>query len=587
MVKPHRGGIHHLLRYVQPYWRQELVGITALVIVNFLGVGIPLLLRRAINQLETHLEWAALWRYGLAIIGLASLMWAIRMVSRLVLFGVGRQVEFDLKQKLFEHFLRLDQHYFSQHPPGELISRATSDVDNVRRLVGFSVLSLVNTVLAYGLTLPVMLSISVSLTLAALAVYPLLFLMVYAFGDTLRLQQARVQERLAELSDLIQEDMSGMALIKIYAQEAAEQQGFAQLNQELRQDNLALARTRSWLFPLFGGIASVSLLVLLWLGSQAMEAQTLTLGGFVALLLYVERLIFPTALLGFTITALQRGQVSIGRVESLLREVPLIQDSANPIALPQVRGQLTVRHLSYTYPGQSVPALQEVSFSVQPGETLVVVGPVGAGKSTLMQALCRLLPIAAGQVFLDGQDITQIALADLRRALAYVPQESFLFSTTLADNIRYGDPEADMGRVEGAAVQAQIHGEILTFPQQYETLVGERGITLSGGQRQRTALARGLLVQAPILLLDDALASVDGQTAQGVIHSLAALDNTVILVTHHLGVAALADRVLVLSQGRVVQSGTHQELVQQPGLYQELWQTYRLEQELTRYAASP
>ncbi|MEN9232463.1 MAG: ABC transporter ATP-binding protein [Gloeomargarita sp. DG02_4_bins_56] len=581
MIKPHRGGIQHLLRYVQPYWRQELVGITALVIVNFLGVGIPLLLRRAINQLETALEGGALWRYGLAIIGLASLMWAIRMVSRLVLFGVGRQVEFDLKQKLFEHFLRLDQHYFSQHPPGELISRATSDVDNVRRLVGFSVLSLVNTVLAYGLTLPVMLSISVSLTLAALAVYPFLFLMVYAFGDTLRLQQARVQERLAELSDLIQEDMSGMALIKIYAQEAVEQQGFAQLNQELRQDNLALARTRSLLFPLFGGIASVSLLVLLWLGSQAMEAQTLTLGGFVALLLYVERLVFPTALLGFTITALQRGQVSIARVESLLQEVPLIQDSPNAVSLPQVRGQLTVQHLSYTYPGQSQPALRDVSFTVQPGETLVVVGPVGAGKSTLMQALCRLLPIAAGQVFLDGQDITQIALADLRRALAYVPQESFLFSTTLADNIRYGDPEADMGRVEGAAVQAQIHGEILTFPQQYETLVGERGITLSGGQRQRTALARGLLVQAPILLLDDALASVDSQTAQGIIQSLAALDNTVILVTHQLGVAALADRVLVLSQGRVVQSGTHLELVQQPGLYQELWQTYQLEQQFT------
>jgi len=319
MAKPHRGQLRKLLSYVRPYWRAELVGIGALVVVNLLGVGIPLVLRRAINQLETNLEPRAILGYGLGIIGLASLMWLIRMVSRLVLFGVGRQVEFDLKQKLFEHFLRLDQHYFSQHPPGELISRATSDVDNVRRLVGFSVLSLVNTVLAYGLTLPVMLGISVPLTLAALAVYPFLFLLVYAFGDTLRAQQAQVQERLAELSDLIQEDMSGMALIKIYAQEAVEQRGFAQLNRELLQDNLALARTRSFLFPLFGGIASLSFLVLLWLGSQAMEAQTLTLGGFVALLLYVERLVFPTALLGFTITALQRGQVSI----ELLHQFPM------------------------------------------------------------------------------------------------------------------------------------------------------------------------------------------------------------------------------------------------------------------------
>jgi ATP-binding cassette subfamily B protein len=577
MAQPRSGHLRKLLSYVRPYWRAELVGIGALVVVNLLGVGIPLVLRRAINQLETNLEPRAILGYGLGIIGLASLMWLIRMVSRLVLFGVGRQVEFDLKQKLFEHFLRLDQHYFSQHPPGELISRATSDVDNVRRLVGFSVLSLVNTVLAYGLTLPVMLGISVPLTLAALAVYPFLFLLVYAFGDTLRAQQAQVQERLAELSDLIQEDMSGMALIKIYAQEAVEQRGFAQLNRELLQDNLALARTRSFLFPLFGGIASLSFLVLLWLGSQAMEAQTLTLGGFVALLLYVERLVFPTALLGFTITALQRGQVSIERVEALLREVPQIQNAPTAQRLPSVRGELTVRHLTYTYPGQTQPALREVSFSLSPGETLVVVGPVGAGKSTLIQALCRLLPIAPGQVFLDGYDITQLDLSDLRRGIAYVPQESFLFSAPLADNIRYGEPEADMGRVEGAAVQAQIHGEILTFPAQYETLVGERGITLSGGQRQRTALARGLLVSAPVLLLDDALASVDSQTAQGIIQSITALDRTIILATHHLGIAPLADRVLVLAQGQVVQQGTHRELVQQPGWYQELWQTYQLE----------
>jgi ATP-binding cassette subfamily B multidrug efflux pump len=577
MAQPRSGHLRKLLSYVRPYWRAELVGIGALVVVNLLGVGIPLVLRRAINQLETNLEPRAILGYGLGIIGLASLMWLIRMVSRLVLFGVGRQVEFDLKQKLFEHFLRLDQHYFSQHPPGELISRATSDVDNVRRLVGFSVLSLVNTVLAYGLTLPVMLGISVPLTLAALAVYPFLFLLVYAFGDTLRAQQAQVQERLAELSDLIQEDMSGMALIKIYAQEAVEQRGFAQLNRELLQDNLALARTRSFLFPLFGGIASLSFLVLLWLGSQAMEAQTLTLGGFVALLLYVERLVFPTALLGFTITALQRGQVSIERVEALLREVPQIQNAPTAQRLPSVRGELTVRHLTYTYPGQTQPALREVSFSLSPGETLVVVGPVGAGKSTLIQALCRLLPIAPGQVFLDGYDITQLDLSDLRRGIAYVPQESFLFSAPLADNIRYGEPEADMGRVEGAAVQAQIHGEILTFPAQYETLVGERGITLSGGQRQRTALARGLLVSAPVLLLDDALASVDSQTAQGIIQSITALDRTIILATHHLGIAPLADRVLVLAQGQVVQQGTHSELVQQPGWYQELWQTYQLE----------
>ncbi|MCS7030343.1 MAG: ABC transporter ATP-binding protein/permease [Gloeomargarita sp. SKYG116] len=568
-----------LFRYIRPYWRQEVIGITALVLVNVLGVVIPLVLRRAINQLETQPAWSTLAFHAFAIAGLASLMWAIRMVSRLYLFGVGRQVEFDLKQKLFEHFLRLDPQYFQDNPPGELISRATSDVDNIRRLVGFSVLSLVNTVLAYGLTLPVMLSISVPLTLAALAAYPLLLLIVSLFGETLRQQQAQVQERLAELSELIQEDLSGMALIKTYAQEDAERQGFAQLNQGLLRDNLALARTRSFLFPLFGGIASVSLLLLLWLGSQALESGQLRLGGLMALLVYGERLIFPTALLGFTMTALQRGQVSIARVESLLQEEPQIQDPPDPLPLPPVRGNIRVHHLTYTYPGQGEPALQDVSFSVQPGETVVIVGPVGAGKSTLLQALCRLLPIAPGQIFIDGYDITQVRLADLRRAIAYVPQESFLFSATIADNIRYGQPDADMGQVEGAAVQAHIHQEILSFPQQYETLVGERGITLSGGQRQRTALARGLLVRASILLLDDVLASVDAQTARLILQELRTLPQTILCVTHQLNVATIADRVLVLHQGRLVQQGTHAELVAQPGLYRQLWETYQLEQQ--------
>lgn len=569
-----------LLGYIRPYWRQELIGITALVLVNVLGVVIPLVLRRAINQLERQPAWGTLAGHALAIAGLASLMWAIRIVSRLYLFGVGRQVEFDLKQRLFEHFLRLDPQYFQSHPPGELISRATSDVDNIRRLVGFAMLSLVNTVLAYGLTLPVMLSISMPLTLAALAVYPLLLLVVALFGETLRQQQAQVQERLADLSELIQEDLSGMALIKTYAQEETERQGFTQLNRHLLQDNLALARTRSFLFPLFGGIASVSLLLVLWLGGQALESGQLRLGGLMALLVYGERLIFPTALLGFTITSLQRGQVSIARVESLLQEQPRIQDPPHPLVLPPVRGEIRLQHLTYTYPGQLEPALQDVSFTVQPGETIVIVGPIGAGKSTLLQAICRLLPIAPGQIFIDGYDITQVRLADLRRAIAYVPQESFLFSATIADNIRYGDPEADLGRVEGAAVQAHLHSEILSFPQQYETLVGERGITLSGGQRQRTALARGLLVRAPILLLDDALASVDAQTAQLILQELRTLPQTILCVTHQLSVTAIADRVLVLERGHLVQQGTHAELVSQPGLYRELWETYQLEQRL-------
>jgi ATP-binding cassette subfamily B protein len=509
-------------------------------------------------------------------------MWVIRMVSRIALFGVGRQVEFDLKQKIFQHLLQLEPTYFYANSAGDLINRATSDVENIRRLVGFAVLSLANTVFAYALTLPAMLRINVELTLAAIAVYPIMLILVQLFSDRLRNQQMVVQEELSNISELIQEDMSGMALIKIYAQEENERRAFRQNNQQLLEANLELAKTRNTLFPLVGGLAYVSLLLLLWLGAGQIAAGSLSIGNFVALILFVERLVFPTALLGFTITAYQRGEVSIDRIESILTVEPKIKDAVNAISLPreQVRGQLTARNLSYTYPGATTPALRNVSFTIQPGETVAIVGPIGSGKSTLANALPRLLDIEPGKLFLDGYDISQLKLRDLRSAIAYVPQDSFLFSTTIKNNIRYGDPVCEALEVEYCAKQAQIHAEILNFPQQYETIVGERGITLSGGQRQRTALARALLIDAPVLILDDALSSVDNQTATEILKNLSTgtQRKTVVFISHQLSAAATSDRILVMDRGQIVQSGTHTELVQQPGLYQNLWNQHQLEE---------
>uniref|UniRef100_B8HNA4 Cyclic nucleotide-binding protein n=1 Tax=Cyanothece sp. (strain PCC 7425 / ATCC 29141) TaxID=395961 RepID=B8HNA4_CYAP4 len=571
-----------LLDYLRPHWRITVLGILALFIVNALGTYLPLLIRQAIDELEVTFKFDRVLYYVLLLLILASIMWAIRMASRIWLFGTGRQVEFDLKQQIFQHLLTLEPAYFARNTAGDLINRATSDVDNIRRLVGFAVLSLANTIFAYALTLPAMLAIDVSLSLAALAVYPLILILVQMFSDQLRTQQLDVQEALSEMSELIQEDMSGIALIKIYAQEENERRGFRQLSQRLLQFNLVLAKTRNILFPVLGGIASLSFLVLLWFGSRAIARGAITVGDFIALLLYIERLIFPTALLGFTITAYQRGEVSIDRIEAILRVKPQIQSHRDAIHLPlnQVRGRLTARQLTFSYPETRVPALEQINFEIQPGETVAVVGPVGSGKSTLANALPRLLDIAPGQLFLDGIDITQIALEDLRAVIAYVPQDSFLFSTSLRNNIRYGEPLAEQPQVENAAKQAQIHGEILNFPAQYETIVGERGITLSGGQRQRTALARALLVDAPILVLDDALASVDNQTATAILHNLSAGTDrkTVIFISHQLSAAATADRILVMDEGRIVQAGTHAELLKQPGLYQTLWNQHQLEE---------
>ncbi|MBN3906248.1 MAG: ABC transporter ATP-binding protein [Nostoc sp. NMS1] len=580
MAKSRR--IAKLSAYLRPHWREASLGILALLSVNALGVYIPWLIRAGVDKLSTTFDWSQILHYVVIIVLLSSAMWLMRMASRIWLFGVGRQVEFDLKQRIFEHLLKLEPAYFASNTAGDLINRATSDVDNIKRLLGFAVLSLANTVFAYALTLPVMLAISVDLTLASLAVYPFMLLLVSLFSDRLRKQQAAVQEQLSDISELIQEDISGIALIKIYAQEANERRAFSKKNQQLLTANLELAKLRNTLFPLIGGLANVSSLVIIWLGAARMSSGALQVGDFLALLIYVERLVFPTALLGFTITAYQRGEVSIDRLESILSVTPKIQDTADAIYLPiaELKGEVTAKNLTYSYPGSTTPALENVNFTIAPGETVAIVGAIGSGKSTLANALPRLLDIESGQLFLDGLDITKIALASLRGAIAYVPQDSFLFSTTIKNNIRYGDPISEQEQIESVAKLAQIESEINNFPQQYETLVGERGITLSGGQRQRTALARAMLVNAPVLILDDALSSVDNQTATQILKNLSGGTErkTVIFITHQLSAAAAADRIFVMEKGKIVQIGNHLELLQQQGLYRTLWSQHQVEE---------
>jgi len=562
-------------RYLRPHRRTVLLGMAALVVVNLLSVTIPLLVRRVVDDLQDGFELQDVLHQAALIVLLATAMGAMRLLSRLLVFGVGRQVEADLKQQIFDHLLRQEPGWVQTTGSGEVISRATSDVENVRRLLGFAVLSLTNTVLAYALTLPAMLAIDPGLSLAAVGLYPLMLITVRLFGGRMMRQQRRQQEALAGLSDLIQEDLSGISAIKIYGQESTEQAAFASRNGIYRDAALGLARTRSTLFPLLEGISSISLLLLLALGSGQLESGRLSIGDLVALILYVERLVFPTALLGFTLNTFQTGQVSLERVEQLLQRRPLIQSPAQPQPAPgRGNGRLEARGLTVHYPGAPQPALDGVSFELAPGELVAVVGPVGCGKTTLARALGRMVEVEPGQLWLDGHDVTDLALEDLRRRIALVPQEGYLFTATLADNLRYGDPGADLEQVEAVAAQARLQGDIKGFPDGYQTLVGERGITLSGGQRQRTALGRALLVDAPLLVLDDALASVDNTTAAEILRTIrgqGSAGRTVLMISHQLSAAAACDRVLVLEDGKLVQQGHHSELVSRVGTYRRLW----------------
>ena len=571
--------LRRILHYLKPHRRIVLMGAVSLVVVNLLGVSLPLIVRNAVDALHGGFALSDVLQKAGLIIALATVMGLVRLWSRILVFGVGRQVEADLKQRIFDHLLLQEPGWVQSTGSGEVISRATSDVENVRRLLGFAVLSLTNTALAYALTLPAMLAIDPLLTLAAVGLYPLMLLVVRLFGGRMMKQQRRQQEALAQLSDLIQEDLSGIGAIKIYGQELMEQEAFEGRNRHYRDAALRLGRTRATLFPLLEGIASVSLLLLLAIGSGQIESGRLTIGDLVALILFVERLVFPTALLGFTLNSFQTGQVSLDRIEALLQRESLVESPPEPIAPVQpARGVIEARDLTVRYPGAARPSLDGLSFRIEAGELVAVVGPVGCGKTTLARALGRMVVVDPDQLFFDGIDITRLALEDLRRQVALVPQEGFLFTASLADNLRYGEPGAPIERVEEASRQARLEADVKGFPDGYDTLVGERGITLSGGQRQRTALGRALLMEAPLLVLDDALASVDNNTAAGILAEVRLQrSRTVLMISHQLSAAAACDRILVLEEGRLVQEGHHRDLLAVAGPYRRLWEREQAE----------
>ena len=577
-------------RYLRPHRRTVLLGAIALVVVNVLRVTIPMEVRSVVDELQEGFSYAGVLRQAGWVVLLASTMGVIRLASRQLIFGVGRQVEVDLRQRLFEHMLRQEPDWIQSKGSGEVISRATSDVENIRRLLGFAILSLTNTLLAYALTLPAMLAIDPWLTLAAVGLYPVMLSTVRLFGGRMMRQKRAQQEELSALSNLIQEDLSGIGAIKIYGQEGAEQEAFSTRNRRYRDSAIRLARTQSTLFPLLQGISSLSVLLLLAIGSGQLEAGRLSIGGLVALILYVEQLVFPTALLGFTLNTFQTGQVSLERVEELLQREPEIKDpdpcKARPHPTDQRRGRFEARDLTVHYQGAENNTLNGLNFCIEPGELVAVVGAVGCGKTTLARAFGRMVPLEAGQLFLDGVDVTQMPLKELRRDVAIVPQEGFLFTSTLADNLRYGEPEASHQRVESAAEQARLADDVKGFPDGFETIVGERGITLSGGQRQRTALGRALLMSAPVLVLDDALASVDNNTAAAILDSIRAQDDrTIVMISHQLSAAAACDRILVMENGRIVQQGHHSALIQQTGIYKRLWERQQASQQLDALAS--
>ena len=568
--------------YLRPHKRELIIGAFCLIFVNILSVAIPMEVRNIVDDLKEGFTFSYVLNKSTWLILMATVMGGARLISRQLVFGVGRQVEVSLRQKLFDRMLEQDPGWVQKIGTGEVITRATSDLENIRRLLGFTVLSLTNTLLAYTFTLPAMLTINPLLTFFAISVYPVLLGTVGLFGGRMVKQRKRQQQALSELSELIQEDLSGISAIKIYGQERAEQEAFKKLNIRYRDAAINLARTASTLFPLLQGLSSISLLLLIAIGSGQLSSGTLTVGGLVALILYVERLVFPTALLGFTLNTFQLGQVSLERVEELLNHEPTIKDKDNTVNITKpISGKLEARNLSVSYEDSPRKILDEISFKINPGEIVALVGPVGCGKTTLARALGRMIKIDEGSLYLDDNDVMDLKLKQLRSNIALVPQEGYLFTETLSENIKYGNPEASTEKVQESAYEARMTDDIKGFPDGLKTLVGERGITLSGGQRQRTALSRALLVDSKIIVLDDALASVDNKTASAILQTIKKqYSKTVLMISHQLSAAAACDRILVMNDGKIVQEGTHQFLIKKDGLYKSMWEREKAKEQI-------
>ena len=546
---------------------------------------VPKLLKYATDAIIDH-DFGTVSRSAMAMIAIAVFAATFRILSRTLLFNSGRAVEYDLRADLFNHLLAQGPNFFRELPHGQVMSRLVNDITQVRLVLGPGLLNITNTTLTYLFVIPILLFKDWSLTLACLSPFPLLLLLGRLFARKLYRLSAESQECLGDLSNRVQENLNGTMTVRAYGQEDTELQRFEKLNEKYLKVNIALASLRGYMFPVMGITASLGSIILLGLGGYRIIQGQMTVGDYAEFAGYLTALVWPTIALGWIISMVQRGMASMDRINQIFTFAPILTDGKND--LQAETAHITIKDLNFRHNPEDPITLKDINAEIKPGEFIVMVGRTGSGKTTLLQLLARLTDAPKKSIFVNEKDINDLSLGDVRGLIAYAPQDAFLFTRSIENNVGFGNNNATSDEIRRALAIACFDLEVSAFPEGIDTVVGERGVTLSGGQRQRTTLARALIANRQILLLDDTLSAVDTETESKILDSLTSQrgQRTIILATHRLACAQRADRIWVLDKGELAEQGTESELLAKDGIYAQMHRRQRLREAINTVQSS-